>query len=74
MKINSKKAEYKIEKHLKKNSLVKEVKDKIYCSSLKVEDIHNLGLNILQKNPSYFMTKDVNVFIDKKDMITIKET
>jgi aminoglycoside 3-N-acetyltransferase len=74
MKLNSKKAEYKIEKHLKKNSLIKEVKDKIYCSSLKAEDIHNLGLKILQKNPSYFMTKDVNVFIDKKDMITIKET
>lgn len=73
MKLKSEKAEYKIKRYLKKNSILKETKDKIYCSSLNVKDIHNLGLKILQKKPSYFMSKNVNVFIDNKDKLTILE-
>ena len=74
IKLKSNKAEYKIEKHLKKKILLKEAKDKIYCSSLKTKDVHDLGLKILQKKPSYFMSKDVNVFIDNKDKLIIKES
>lgn len=74
IKLKSDKAEYKIEKHLKKKSLIKETNDKIYCSSLKAKDIHDIVLKILQKKPSYFMSKNVNVFIDKKDKLTISET
>ncbi len=73
IRLKSNKAEYKIEKYLKKNSLIKETKDKIYCSSLKVKDIHDIGLKILQKKPSYFMSKNINVFIDNKDKLTILE-
>lgn len=73
IKLKSNKAEYKIEKHLKKNFFLKEAKEKIYCSSLKAKDVHDLGLKILQKNPSYFMSKDVNIFIDNKDKLIIKE-
>ena len=72
MNLNSEKAEYKIEKHLKKNKILKEANNKIYCSSLKTKDIHDLGLKILRKNPSYFLTKDRNVYIDKNDKLTIK--
>ena len=72
MNLNSEKAEYKIEKHLKKNKILKEANNKIYCSSLKTKDIHDLGLKILKKNPSYFLTKDRNVYIDKNDKLTIK--
>lgn len=74
MKLKSNKAEYKIEKYLKNNSFIKETKDKIYCSSIKVKDVHDLGLKVLQKKPSYFMSKNVNVFIDKKDKLTMLET
>lgn len=73
MTLKSSKAEYKIEKYLKKKFLIKEVKNKIYCSSVNVSDIHHLGLKILQKNPSYFMSKSVNVFIDNKDKLNFKE-
>jgi aminoglycoside 3-N-acetyltransferase len=71
--LSSKKAEYKIEKHLKNNFFLKEVKKKIYCSSLETKDIHNLGMKILKKEPSYFMTKKINVFINLKDKLKIKE-
>ena len=74
MRLKSNKAEYKIEKYLKNNSLIKETKDKIYCSSIKAKDVHDIGLKVLQKKPSYFMSKNVNVFIDKKDKLTILET
>lgn len=74
MRLKSKKAEYKIEKYLKNNFLIKETKDKIYCSSIKAKDVHDIGLKVLQKKPSYFMSKNVNVFIDKKDKLTILET
>lgn len=74
MKLNSNKAEYKIEKHIMKSKILKEAKNKIYCSSLNVKDIHNLTLKILQKKPSYFMSKNVNIFIDKKDKLSIQET
>ena len=74
MKLNSNKAEYKIEKHIKRKKILKETKNKIYCSSLKVKDIHYLTLKILQKYPSYFMSKDVNIFINDQDKLTIKES
>ncbi|MDC3163062.1 AAC(3) family N-acetyltransferase [Candidatus Pelagibacter sp.] len=74
VRLKSDKAEYRIEKHLKKKFLIKEAKDKIYCSSLKTKDVHDLGLKILQKKPSYFMSKDVNIYIDSKDKLTIKES
>jgi aminoglycoside 3-N-acetyltransferase len=73
MKLKSNKAEYKIEKYLKKNSLIKETQDKIYCSSLKAKDIHDIGLKILKKKPSYFMSKNISVFIDNKDKLTMLE-
>jgi len=73
MGLSSKKAEYKIEKHLKKNYLLREAKNKIYCSSLKTIDIHNLVLKILKKTPSYFMTKKVIVYISNNDKLKIKE-
>ena len=74
MKLKSNKAEYKIKNYLNKNSILKETRDKIYCSSIKVKDIHDIGLKILKKKPSYFMSKDVNVFIDNKDRLTILES
>ena len=74
MKLKSKKGEYKIEKYLKKDSLIKETSNRIYCSSLDVTDIHKLGLKILKEKPSYFMTKNVNVFIDKNDKLTFSES
>ena len=74
MNLKSKKAEYKIEKYLKKNNLIRQTKNKIYCSSINAKDIHQIGLKILQKKPSYFMSRNVNVFIDNKDKINIKET
>ena len=49
MNLNSEKAEYKIEKTSKKNKILKEANNKIYCSSLKTKDIHDLGLKILRK-------------------------
>lgn len=74
MNLKSKKAEYKIEKYLKKNNLIRQTKNKIYCSSINAKDVHEIGLKILQKKPSYFMSKNVNVFIDNKDKINIRET
>ena len=60
--------------YCKKKGILKETKNKIYCSSLKVKDIHYLTLKILQKYPSYFMSKDVNIFINDQDKLTIKES
>lgn len=74
MKLKSEKAEYKIEKHLRRKSFIKEIDDKVYCSSIKTKDVHDIALKILQKKPSYFMTKNVHVFIDNKDKLTIKES
>jgi aminoglycoside 3-N-acetyltransferase len=73
MKLKSNKAEYKIEKYLKKNFLIKEIQNKIYCSALKAKDIHDVGLKILEKKPSFFMSKNINVFIDNRDKLTIEE-
>ncbi len=71
--LKSNKAEYKIESYLKKKSFLKENKNKIYCSCLEVKDVHDIGLKILQKKPSYFMSKDINVFIDNKNKLFIEE-
>ena len=73
MKLKSKKAEYKIEKYLKKNFIIKDIKDKIYCSCIKTKDIHELVLKILQKNPSYFMSKNIVVSINNKDQLSFEE-
>ncbi len=74
MKLKSDKAEYKIEKYLRRKFFIKETNDKIYCSSIKARDVHDIALKILQKKPSYFMTKNVYVSIDNKDKLTIKES
>jgi aminoglycoside 3-N-acetyltransferase len=73
MRLKSKKAEYKIEKYLKKNFIIKDINDKIYCSCIKTKNIHDLVLKILQKKPSYFMSKNIVVSIDNKDQLSFDE-
>lgn len=68
--LKSKKAEHKIEKFLLKKNMIKELNKKIYCSSINSKDIHEVGLNILKKNPSFFMSKKSISYIDKNDRLS----
>ena len=56
--LTSKKAEYKIENILKKNSKIKETnKYGFYVSKIRSSDVYNLGMKSLYKDPSFFMSK-----------------
>ena len=65
-KLTAKKAEYKIERLLKKSHSLKETNLKnIYISRVNVEDVYYTALKALKKNPSYFMTKESIVKLEK---------
>ena len=66
---NSEKAEYKIEKFLIRKKMIREVNKKIYCSSIESKDVYHTGLNLLKKNPSFFMSKKTISFIDNNDKL-----
>ena len=64
--LTSKKAEYKIENILKKNSKIKETnKYGFYVSKIRSSDVYNLGMKSLYKDPSFFMSKKTIVKVEK---------
>jgi len=68
-KLKSKKAEFKIEKYLINRKKIKTNLSQFYSSSIKSEDIYNIGLIILKKDPSFFMSKKTIVYLNNDDKL-----
>lgn len=65
--IKARKAEYKIEKLLKKKKYLKEINDyKIYLSKVNAKDVFECANKALQINPSFFLEKKTIVKINDK--------
>jgi aminoglycoside 3-N-acetyltransferase len=63
--IKATKAEFKIENYLRRKKKINETKKyKIYVSLISSIDVFNFGMSLLNKNPSYFMSKKTVVKVN----------